>query len=565
MTLPQILVVDDQFARNATERSLFLRDAGLVEAGACSGGMQQALAEVTFCSGQRREGNRMINDPNIVLEAAGGNWALVLLDVQFDSGELDSVGRPSGQAGDDTFGLTVYKHLKTARPNLAVVLLSGKRQEEIAEDKTGAPYLSKRGLTPYEMRRALASYGTLDPQGTHTVLDIGVDIIAEAPGSLAAFGHGFVHAGSDASILILGESGVGKEVLARYLHRASPRSSGPFLAVNVAAIPSDLVESELFGIGKNVASSVDARMGKFELAAGGTLFLDEIGDMPLDVQAKVLRALQERKIVRVGEVEEVPLDIRLISATSRDLSSQVVSGGFRGDLLYRINTVPISIPPLRERRQDTAPLARSFLNKFATTQGKIGVSFSANAIAALEAHSFPGNVRELGNLVERLVSATGHHQLIGDREIRETLGMSSNADLALRSPSVLPAVAPSSMPDKPGAPSLAELADWLDQIPVAKDDPALKGVKPKLDEAVRRLVQRLAGAALERCRDPNDQSLNRQSAVRYLTGDGGLKGKAPARIINEILGRAQESALSDADLQRLIDTWRGESGSAMHQ
>ncbi len=556
MSLPRILVVDDQFARDETERLVFLQGVGLNNGGpgACK---TSAWAEVALCSGQREEGTRLVNEYAVVREAVGeGNWALVLLDVQFDSGERDVAGRPDGQPGDELFGLTVRQRLQGEFPGLPVVMLTSKRQEEIGE--TDTPYLSKLRLGPHELKLALLRYGRVEAAVQRALLELDVSVRVHAPATFAAFRQAFMHACVDASVLILGESGTGKEVLARYVHRISRRTDRPFIAVNVAAIPKELVESELFGHEKGAFSGATTqRKGRFELADGGTLFLDEIGDMALDVQAKVLRVLQERKIVRVGGTGEISVDIRLVCATSRDLASRVASGEFRGDLLYRINTVPITMPPLRERQTDIAPLARGFVENYSSRQGKEGLSLSAEALVLLEAQPFPGNVRELEHVVERLVSAAGHHQVIGQREVLDALGpRSASPPLENMLPTVIvPAPVPQAGSGD-GIPMLRDLAGLIDRVPVDKDDPALRGIKPVLDAAMERLYRRLVGAALERCRDPNDRSLNRQSAMRLITGDSNLKGKGPARVVNEILGRAQEQQLTEEDLERLVAAWR---------
>jgi DNA-binding NtrC family response regulator len=553
MNLPRILVVDDQFWRNATERSVFLGNVGLSEAKTGARRTAPPYAKVVFCPGQREEGRRIINDYAVVRETvSGGDWALVLLDVQFDSGDLDAVGRPAGQSGDDSFGATIRSQLHLEFPSLPVVMLTGKSHEEIGESDT--PYLSKHKLDSYELRRALLRSGRVDVGAKHVLLGLNSQVCAEDPATLASFQQAFIHARSDVSILVLGESGTGKEVLANYVHRLSGCASAPFIPVNVAAIPGDLVESELFGIGKRIATGVDSRPGKFELASGGTLFLDEIGDMPLEIQAKVLRTLQESKIVRVGESKEISVDIRLVCATSRDLGSRVVEGLFRSDLLYRINKVPITMAPLRERRGDIAPLASVFLKKYAGKQGKAGLSFSAETIALLSEQSFPGNVRELENLVERLASAAGHHQIIGRREVLDIL--EPGLPLArLGIATVGAKTTPQTAVSAPGFMKLEQMLAMLDMVQVDKGDPALKGITAGLDAAVQSLRQRLAGAALERCRDPNDHKLNRQSAMRLLTGDATLKGKGPARVINEILGRKADMPVSDNDLEQLVAAW----------
>lgn len=554
MSLPHILVVDDQFARNGTERALFLKNTGLAIGTVGGSETGTPYAEVVFCSGQREEGNRLINDYRVVREVvAASNWSLVLLDVQFDSGELDEYGRPSGQPGDDGFGMMVNRQLKAEFPDLPVITLTSKRNDEIAE--TDTPYLSKHRLGSYELRLKLLEYGRVDAEALRGPLGLDAQVCAEDPATLAAFRDVFMHAKSNASILILGESGTGKEVLARYVYRISGRK-GKFLPVNVAAIPSDLVESELFGIGKGIASSVGARPGKFELASGGTLFLDEIGDMPLETQAKVLRALQERRIVRVGEANEIPIDIQLVCATSRDLENRVVSGSFRGDLLHRINTITITMPPLRERRKDIAPLARIFLEKFTHRQDKTGLSFSAEAVSLLQAQQFPGNVRQLENLVERLVSSAGHHQIIGKREVLEAIGNGGRAIPTHPQPSEIHTEPPESSPGVGYRElNLNEALAALNDVCISKDDPQLKGALARLDEVTQRLRQRLAGAALERCRNPITNQLKREPAMQLLTGDENLKQSGPKRVINTILNRVQSHPVSDEDLNALIESW----------
>ncbi|HWC64572.1 MAG TPA: sigma-54 dependent transcriptional regulator, partial [Thermoanaerobaculia bacterium] len=202
------------------------------------------------------------------------------------------------------------------------------------------------------------------------------------------------------SVLITGESGTGKELVARLLHEKSPRRQGPFVAINCAALPESLLEAELFGIEKGVATGVEARTGKFEQAQGGTIFLDEIGDMPLALQAKILRVLQEKESERVGGRRKIPLDVRVLSATHQDLSRMIAEKKFREDLYYRLRVVEIAIPPLRGRREDLPRLVRWFLGRFAAREGRPAPSVDRDAMRALMAHPFRGNVRELENLLE---------------------------------------------------------------------------------------------------------------------------------------------------------------------
>jgi two-component system NtrC family response regulator len=209
---------------------------------------------------------------------------------------------------------------------------------------------------------------------------------------------------ASATVLIQGESGTGKELLARALHDLSPRRDQRFVAINCAAIPETLLETELFGYEKGAYTGAAKRtFGKFELASGGTLFLDEVGDLPMALQAKLLRFLQERVIERIGGREEIAIDVRIVCATHQSLKDHIVSGRFREDLYYRIAEIVVEIPPLRARKGDAALLAHSFVHKYAAEQRRGAMTLLPDAIAAIEAHAWPGNVRELENVVKRAV------------------------------------------------------------------------------------------------------------------------------------------------------------------
>ena len=211
-----------------------------------------------------------------------------------------------------------------------------------------------------------------------------------------------------ARVLIIGENGTGKELVARQLHELSTRSGGPFVEVNCAAIPSELIESQLFGHEKGAfTSAIKQRKGDFELADGGTLFLDEIGDMSLSAQAKVLRALQENKIVRVGGEKEIPVDVRILAATNKDLKSEIEKGNFREDLYHRLSVIVIQVPPLRERKDDIPLLVNTFLEAIAQDMGKPVPTFEPDAMEELKRFQWTGNIRELRNIVERLVILCG--------------------------------------------------------------------------------------------------------------------------------------------------------------
>ena len=216
-----------------------------------------------------------------------------------------------------------------------------------------------------------------------------------------------------ANIMLRGESGVGKDRVARLLHSSSDRAGGPFVPLNCAALPESLLESELFGIEEGVATGVQRRHGKIELADGGTLFLDEVGDLTLALQAKLLRVVQEREVERLGGRERIPVDINLVTATNQDLETMVEKGEFRRDLYYRLRVIVVKVPPLRDRRSDVPLLVRHFLEVYGERFGRPGVRLSRDALAVLMSHPFPGNVRELENIVQAALALTAGDVITG--------------------------------------------------------------------------------------------------------------------------------------------------------
>jgi DNA-binding NtrC family response regulator len=209
---------------------------------------------------------------------------------------------------------------------------------------------------------------------------------------------------SKATVLVTGESGTGKEVLAKAIHFLSPRKDKPFIAVNIPALPENLIESELFGHEKGSFTGADKlRKGRFELADKGTIFLDEVGDIPLSTQVKLLRVLQEQQIERIGSTESINIDVRIIAATNQSLEVKISEGSFREDLFYRLNIVSIKIPPLRERKEDILPLLQFFIDKYSKKNNKENIEISKEAVDLLLKYNYPGNVRELENIVERAI------------------------------------------------------------------------------------------------------------------------------------------------------------------
>ena len=252
------------------------------------------------------------------------------------------------------------------------------------------------------LRRKLPAASLKAAQNGSNLQADSTDFVASSPALANALNLASRVAKTDASAMLMGESGVGKELFAKFIHKNSPRKDGPFIAINMAAIPENLIESELFGFEKGAFTDASAmKKGQFELASGGTLFLDEIGEMPLNLQPKLLRAIQEREITRLGATKSIKIDVRIVSATNADLPELIQSGNFREDLFYRLNTVPVVIPPLRERKEEILPIAERFLRQSCEEFNLGAKSFSEAAVKELENYDFPGNIRELISVVQR--------------------------------------------------------------------------------------------------------------------------------------------------------------------
>lgn len=321
-------------------------------------------------------------------------------------------------------GMEFLKKATELNPDTPIILISGHGTIESAVDavKEGAyDYISK----PPDLNRLLITVrnaidrNTLSKE-TRTLkkkISKSVEMIGESEAILKIKDTIQKVATTDARVLITGPNGVGKELVARSLHAYSDRSSSPLIEVNCAAIPSELIESELFGHEKgSFTSAVKQRIGKFEQASGGTLFLDEIGDMSLDAQAKVLRALQEGKITRVGGEKEIPVDVRVIAATNKDLLEEVENKAFRLDLYHRLSVILIKVPSLNDRVSDIPLLVEKFLQDIGKDYGKQPKPIDKKALEVLQKHDWTGNVRELRNVVERLVILSG--KSITDQDVK---------------------------------------------------------------------------------------------------------------------------------------------------
>lgn len=306
-------------------------------------------------------------------------------------------------------GMALFDRIHAAMPTLPVIILTahGTIPDAVTATQRGVfsfltkPFDGKDLLAQVE--QALRFSGGTEPAGATEAWRAA--IVTRSQRMEEVLRQAKLVAGSDASVLIFGESGSGKELLAKAIHLASARAKGPFMAVNCAAIPEHLLESELFGHAKGAFSgAIYAHRGLFQAAQGGTLFLDEIGDMPLALQAKLLRALQDRSVRPVGSTEMVPIDVRIISATHRDLSENIRSGAFRPDLYYRLNVVSLALPPLSERREDIPLLCAHFVEQLASRYSKPARTFAPDAMELLVNASWPGNVRQLLNVVEQTVA-----------------------------------------------------------------------------------------------------------------------------------------------------------------
>src|SRR4051812_34178105 len=330
-----------------------------------------------------------------VARAAETSPDVVLLDLMMP-GELD--------------GLGTLERLRESAPDVPVIMMSGKAglSDAVKATKLGAFNFLEKPLSPEGVLLALASALELrrvrrEARALREDLGLAGEMIGRSPAMERVREMIARVAPTDARVLVTGESGTGKELVASAIHFGSPRRDRPFVRVNCAAIPRDLVESEMFGHEKGAfTGATDRRIGRFELAHTGTLFLDEVGDLGAEAQAKLLRAIEAREIERVGGGKPIRVDVRIVSATNRDLTRAVADGSFRDDLLFRLNVIPIPIPPLRERPDDIPALVSHFSALHRTRTGRRAPQLTPAALSALVRYRWPGNVRELANIVERL-------------------------------------------------------------------------------------------------------------------------------------------------------------------
>jgi len=401
--------------------------------------------------------------------------AAMLLDIRF--GEHD--------------GVELLQGLLAGDPNLVVVMMTafGSIDSAVSAMKIGAfdyvtkpPDLNRLKILVEEavkqsvQRQSAAAVGTASRAGGTQDPQAGPSLIGVSEAASRLRAQIEAVAPTEASVLILGESGTGKEVVARTLHSLSLRASHPFIALNMAALPRDLVESTLFGYEKGAFTGADqAQPGSVEAADKGTLFLDEIGEMEIGLQAKLLRFLQERNFQRVGSSKARAVDVRIIAATNRDPLVQVRNGQLREDLYYRLNVVPIVVPQLRERRDDVEVLANLFLTRVAARYGKPEMAFSPEALELLKRHDWPGNVRQLENLVERLV-IFNQGSVIGSAAIPPEIANPQAASKPIT------AADSDSLLDGSGT---SELSKGMDLIEKAAIEDALRSVRGNVRDAAK--------------------------------------------------------------------------------
>jgi two-component system nitrogen regulation response regulator GlnG len=326
----------------------------------------------------------------------------------------------------DGDGLATLDAARRMTPDMPVIVLSAQNTLDTAvraSDSEAFEYFPKPFDLDELVRAVLQATGTGKSE-TQAVPDVegdGMPLVGRSPAMQGVYRMITRVLRNDLTVLVTGESGTGKELVAEAIHQLGSRRTGPFVAVNTAAIPSDLIESELFGHEKGAFTGAVAQaIGKFEQANGGTLFLDEIGDMPPDAQTRLLRALQSGRIRRVGGRQEIAVDVRIIAATNRDLVPLIEAGGFREDLFYRLNVVPIELPPLRDRREDIEVLSHHFLMQ-AAEDGLPRRQLTSDAIAMLEERHWRGNVRELRNVIYRL-ALMSREDAIDAESLADTLG-----------------------------------------------------------------------------------------------------------------------------------------------
>jgi two-component system nitrogen regulation response regulator NtrX len=370
-------------------------------------------------------------------------------------------------------GLEVLTRLKAINETLPVVIVSahGTAATALEAGRLGAFRFIEKPLSKEHVLDAVregVELGTLrhENKSLRTALESRHQLVGDSPAIAQILDHVRRAAPSNATVLILGESGVGKELVARAIHRGSLRARERFVQVNCAAIPEELIESELFGHERGAfTGATEKQIGKFEMADKGTIFLDEVGDMSPKTQAKVLRVLQEGEVERLGSSKTIKVDVRVIAATNKDLDEEIAEGRFREDLYFRLSVIPIFVPPLRERLDDIPALVQHFVGRFSREHNRRTPRFSPAAIDALRQGRWRGNIRELGNVIERLLIMSDRDTIEAD-DVRQVVRVDGSRPASAASPAQAPATASAPAPALPttGTPgTLREFKEWSER------------------------------------------------------------------------------------------------------
>ncbi len=382
-------------------------------------------------------------------------------------------------------GMATLARVRESLPDVPVIMMSGRAglSDAVKATKLGAFNFLEKPLSPESVLLALSSAMELrqarrEARTLRADLGLSGEMVGDSPGMRQVRGLIERIAPSDSRVMITGESGTGKELVAAAIHEGSSRRDRPFVRVNCAAIPRDLVESEMFGHERGAfTGATDRRIGRFELAHRGTLFLDEVGDLGAEAQAKLLRAIEAKEIERVGGGKPVRVDVRIVSATNKDLARGVVDGAFREDLLFRLNVIPIPLPPLRDRPGDIPSLVRHFAALHRLRTGQAVPDWTDDAIAALSRHRWPGNVRELANIIERLAILHAGRR-VTEADVAAVLPL----ERAPRTPTP-----PTALPLPDPAELESSLSDTLDDYERTLISRALSMASGNIAEAARRL------------------------------------------------------------------------------
>lgn len=507
MNPPRILVIDDQFGRIISDRRNLCLSFGLRDTTGddlTPEEIKDPVAESKFCSGQKIEKGFIKNDIEIVISAIkegwphkdGRFWAMVLVDIRFVSGRIAKENEPLGQAGDMDFGLRILEEIKKHYSALPVVMLSTRERHEVIEEcrnKGAADFIQRVGYSseaksPRDiLAEKLFQHGLLSD--TRELTDEKQRIVGNSLPILSVLCLARKAATGSGNILLLGETGTGKELFARYIHNVSPKSKGPYKIFHPFGTAETLQEDELFGHIKGAFTGANSdKEGLFELSNGGTLFIDEVGDIPENLQLKLLRPLESRVVSRQGADKEIHPDIQIVLATNKNLEEHSKTGKFKSDLLNRINAYTISLPPLRDHKKDIPLIAEKLLEILcaendATWPRKI----LPETLELLKGYDWPDNVRGLRNVLERAVKNNKDSELVVPSDIRfDSYAPDIEKEKVLLKEETEELVDP-----------IDELIKRLSLFEFPRDYAKISGKLPALQEAVAKMMANYLLSAIE--------------------------------------------------------------------